>query len=62
MKNWKDRVKKEQEDLDDKRGRLSCFIEGEAFESLPKEAQDLLYKQESLMGEYSLVLSQRLEL
>jgi len=59
MKDWKKRVKKEKEELDEKLGNLSFFIEGALFEALPSESKLLLYAQETHMKAYSEVLGKR---
>lgn len=57
-----ERMQVEIAELDDKRQKLSSFIEGgELYNKLPAEDQDLMQRQLMHMNEYSNVLALRIE-
>ncbi|HFC6388666.1 TPA: hypothetical protein ACFNMI_001758 [Neisseria bacilliformis] len=57
---WKQRLEIEAEELNEKIDKLSAFINGAAFNELPKEQQELLAKQLFSMAAYNEVLKTRL--
>ena len=63
MSTFKERLIKEQLDLNEKIEKLKAFIEGnKVFRTLPVEHQELLCKQFRYMSDYNLILLKRLEL
>jgi len=61
MKPFQQRVVEEKAALDDKLSRLRPFVDGETFKNLPVEEQDRMKRQLHIMGEYSIVLGERIE-
>lgn len=57
---FKERLVFEQWELADRYGKLSAFISGEQFATLPEQDQVLLMKQQGIMAELHLVLTARL--
>ena len=57
---WKQRLEIEAEELNEKITKLSAFIDGAAFNELPKEQQKLLAKQLVFMSAYNEALKTRL--
>ena len=57
---WKQRLEIEAEELNEKITKLSAFIDGAAFNELPKEQQKLLTKQLVFMSAYNEALKTRL--
>ena len=57
---WKQRLEIEAEELNEKITKISEFIDGAAFNELPKEQQKLLAKQLVFMSAYNEVLKTRL--
>jgi len=63
MSTFKERLIKEQADLNEKVEKLKEFIEGnKVFITLPVEHQELLCRQFRYMSDYNLILLKRLEL
>lgn len=58
----KERVVLELEELSEKYARLSNFILGDIFKTLPKAEQDLLVEQSKVMKEYVYILEERIRL
>ena len=56
-----DRVVEEKADLDGKLSKLTAFIHGEVFASLPYPDRELLRDQHMFMRHYSLILGQRIK-
>lgn len=63
MSTFKERLIKEQLDLNEKVEKLKEFIEGnKVFITLPVEHQELLCRQFRYMSDYNLILLKRIEL
>ena len=63
MSTFKERLIKEQVDLNEKVEKLKEFIEGnKVFITLPVEHQELLCRQFRYMSDYNLILLKRIEL
>ena len=63
MSTFKERLIKEQVDLNEKVEKLKEFIEGnKVFITLPVEHQELLCEQFRYMSDYNLILLKRIEL
>ena len=60
MKEFQQRVVDEKLELDGKITRLKPFLDGDTFQTLPKEEQYRLMRQLSLMAQYSEVLGERI--
>ncbi len=61
MSDFKERVKKERIELNDKLSKLTEFIySNDVFKTLSVEQQHLLVKQEEYMTRYREILDQRL--
>lgn len=54
------RVVDEKAELDSKRDRLTEFLKGPIFRSLPEDEQERLSRQASIMEQYSGVLAERI--
>ena len=57
-----ERLEKELSELNDKRIKLSFFIDSNGFKELSSEEKDLINSQLDSMSEYSYLLSERIEL
>ncbi len=55
-----ERVVAEKSELDEKLVKLTVFIDGDLFESLPNDEHLRLIRQMKIMAEYSLVLGERI--
>lgn len=60
MQPHQERVVAERADLDEKRAKLSAFIDGQVFETLDAAEQDRLRRQQDAMSVYSDVLRERI--
>ncbi len=60
MNTFIERLLNEETELNDKKSKLSIFIESEAFKNIDKEQQTLLKIQVQAMSTYSECLNQRL--
>lgn len=60
MQPHQQRVVDEKQELDTKRDKLTVFLKGDLFESLPDNEQDRLAKQLGIMAEYSNILAERI--
>lgn len=60
--SWKDRLKKETEELSEKVNKLHDFFKTEAFHNLDRPNKDLLYSQHNYMMGYLQILGKRCEL
>jgi len=56
MTDYRDRVRKEKIELDDKLRKLNMFIKSEAFTEVSDEQKTLLHMQSNAMVHYSGVL------
>jgi ATP/maltotriose-dependent transcriptional regulator MalT len=54
------RVVDEKADLDSKRDRLTEFLKGKIFQTLPSDEQERLTRQLGIMEQYSGVLAERI--
>lgn len=61
MQPHQQRVIDEKTALDDKLSKLTLFIGGDIFFSLPNAEQDRLKRQSRVMDEYSGILAERIE-
>lgn len=61
MKDFQERVIKEKDELDDKIVKLTSFIGGTIFASLPDNERSRLSIQLQHMNRYSEILGQRIE-
>lgn len=62
MSTYKERISIEKMELDEKLEKLHAFFRADGEMKLSEKSRQLLYKQESLMYQYSKVLEQRLNL
>lgn len=63
MSDWRERVKIERDELNEKTQKLSDFINHqEKFGAISKKQQTLLQRQETAMFSYLRILDQRLRL
>lgn len=60
MKPHQERVVTEKSELDEKRYKLTAFTFSDTFAALPKEEQERLNRQHSIMEQYSNVLGERI--
>jgi len=60
MQPHQQRVVDEKQELDTKLDKLTVFLKGDLFESLPDDEQDRLAKQLGIMSEYSNILAERI--
>ena len=60
MQPHQERVVAERHDLDEKRTKLTAFIDGETFETLDAAEQNRLRRQQDAMSVYSEVLAERI--
>ena len=60
MSDFKTRLLEEQDQLDEKREKLSMFMNGDNFKDIPEIQQSLLKAQYSVMTSYSLILGERI--
>lgn len=61
MSDFKQRLQREYDELDEKLSKLSVFIkENDVFKYLPQHQQGLLYKQHLVMYMYKAILWERL--
>lgn len=60
MQAHQERVVTEKKELDEKLERLTAFISGEIFPTLPEDEQDRMKLQADLMGQLSAVLGKRI--
>lgn len=60
MNPFIERLIAEETELNEKKAKLSTFIESENFKTVDKEQQSLLRIQHNAMGTYSECLNQRL--
>jgi hypothetical protein len=60
MQDFQLRVVEERQSLDEKRGKLAFFINGDFFKSLPPDEQDRLRRQIDVMDAYSQILNERI--
>jgi hypothetical protein len=60
MQPHQQRVVDEKQELDIKRDKLTEFLKGDLFRSLPEDEQVRLSKQLTVMGEYSGILAERI--
>ncbi len=61
-KDYKERMKAEYKELDDRATKLAAFMESDTFETLPEEKQTLIHQQLAAMAEYIKVLGKRCEI
>lgn len=61
MKDFQQRVVEEKAELADKLEKLTYFMTGEVFDSLPTAEQKCLYRQSIIMDLYLIVLNERIE-
>lgn len=61
MQPHQQRVVDEKSELDEKLSKLSIFISGEIFKTLPNDEQERLTLQQFHMGQYSMILQQRID-
>lgn len=59
--DWKERLRKERDELQDRLDRLSIFMAGFAYPDLDQRSKSLLRIQRELMADYLVVLNLRLE-
>ena len=59
--DYKDRMRKEHDDLKTKIDKLTSFIYGDKFEELDLVRQELLVKQLRAMEKYLSILAERME-
>lgn len=57
----KEELKFEKLELDNKIGKLSVFIDGRIFPTIPRLQQKLLIAQKGFMGSYSRILGERIQ-
>lgn len=60
MQPHQERVVAERAELDEKRAKLTAFIDGEVFDALDAAEQDRLRRQQDAMSVYSDVLRERI--
>jgi hypothetical protein len=60
MQPHQERVVEEKKELDSKRDKLTEFIKGKLFDSLPSDEQERLIRQFRIMEQYSDVLAERI--
>lgn len=60
MSDWKERLKTEHDELRVRYEKLQLFIEGDGYNELAKEDQDLLSFQWSAMQQYLKILRVRM--
>lgn len=60
MKDFQQRVIDEKKELDIKRDKLTEFLKGEIFHSLPNDEQSRLSHQAKVMEDYSNILAERI--
>ena len=60
MQPHQQRVVDEKSELDLKRDRLTEFLKGKIFQTLPADEQERLIRQLDIMGDYSGVLAERI--
>ena len=60
MKPYQERVVIEKKELDEKLEKLEAFFQTETFEKLDDQEKWRLAKQRTAMGQYSMVLSERI--
>lgn len=60
MQPHQQRVVDEKTALDDKISRLTPFVQGEKFKTLPEDEQERMNRQCALMADYSRVLGERI--
>jgi hypothetical protein len=58
--DYQRRVVAEKADLDDRRAKLSTFIDSATFSALDSQEQERMRRQLVIMGEYSGVLGERI--
>jgi hypothetical protein len=61
-KDYKERMKVEYKELDEKATKLASFLDSETFNTLPEEKQTLMHQQLAAMTEYINVLGRRCKL
>lgn len=61
MQTYQERVVIEKKDLDEKRAKLSTFIDSQTFQELAEREQSLLKRQLEVMVAYSNVLAERID-
>ena len=61
MQAYQQRVVDEKAALEEKISRLTNFLDGETFKTLPVDEQDRMKRQLHIMSEYSAVLGERIE-
>jgi len=61
MSDFKTRLLDEKAQLDERRSKLSPFIDSEKFKELPQVQQSLLKAQYGVMSTYSVILNERIE-
>lgn len=61
-KDYKERMKVEYKELDEKATKLAAFLDSDTFNTLPEEKQTLMHQQLAAMAEYIKVLGRRCEL
>lgn len=62
MADFKQRIVEEKQQLDERLEKLEAFLHTGTFDGLEERQQELLTYQADLMGKYSDVLRERLEL
>lgn len=60
--DYRDRVRAEEKELNERIAKLSAFMPTDAFKALPKEEQELLTAQLAAMQDYSGCLAERIAL
>ena len=59
MSDWKERLLQEQDELCERLGRLSAFLDSDGFHELDEEDQELLRQQSAYMTYYARILRDR---
>jgi hypothetical protein len=60
MSDWKSRLLEERSQLDGRLHKLTVFLKGDEFKSLPQQDRDLLTVQRWLMEELLVILDKRI--
>lgn len=60
MEAHQERVVTEKKELDEKLSKLTVFLKGDLFTTLPQNEQERLMQQAEVMGRYSEILGERI--
>lgn len=60
MEAYQERVLEERQQLVDKFDKLTSFLKGNIFHTLPSDEQDRLTRQHGIMEQYANVLAERI--